>query len=172
MNLAWAIVCIVRTRTSLFMAKLAVLLIAYDLLHKSHIAPVPYLTMHHFVTEMCTFLLWSDALWDICLMHFGICEVGLIDMDNIDKYWHLCPYFFSTHLPLNKMAAILAEYIFKCIFLNEKFCILIRISLKFVPRSPVYNKPALVQEIAWRWIGDKQLPEPMLIQFIDAYMRH
>ena len=39
--------------------------------------------------------------------------------------------------PLNKMAAILADNIFKCIFLNEKFCILTRISLKFVPRIPV-----------------------------------
>ena len=45
-----------------------------------------------------------------------------------------------THLPLNKMAAILADDIFKCIFLNEKFCTLIRISLKFVPRGPISNK--------------------------------
>ena len=46
-----------------------------NLLHKSHIAPVPYPTMHHFVTEMCTCVhisvtklrlvgYLSDALWD------------------------------------------------------------------------------------------------------------
>ena len=34
--------------------------------------------------------------------------------------------------------------IFICIFINEKFCILIRISLKFVPKGPVDNKSALV----------------------------
>ena len=43
-----------------------------DLLHKSHDASVPYPTMHHFVTEMCTFLLENGALWDVCLMHYGI----------------------------------------------------------------------------------------------------
>ena len=35
-----------------------------DVLHKSHNAPVPYPTMHHLVTEMCTFLL-QNALWDL-----------------------------------------------------------------------------------------------------------
>ena len=77
-----------------------------------------------------------------------------------------------THLPLDKMAAILADDIFKCIFLNENDIIPIQISLKFVPRSPIDNKPALVQVMAWRRIGDKPLPEPMMAQFTDAYMRH
>ena len=47
-----------------------------------------------------------------------------------------------------------------------------QISLKFVPRSPIDNKPALVQVMAWRRTGDKPLPEPMMTQFTDAYMRH
>ena len=34
------------------------------------------------------------------------------------------------------------------------------------------NKPAVVQVMAWRQIGDKPLPEPMMAQFTDAYMRH
>ena len=42
------------------------------------------------------------------------------------------------------MAANLADDIFKCIFLNENDRISIQISLKFVPRSPIDNKPALV----------------------------
>ena len=70
------------------------------------------------------------------------------------------------------MAAILADDIFQCIFLNENDRILIQISLKFVPRSPIDIKPALVQIMAWRRIGDKPLSEPMLTQFTDAYMRH
>ena len=37
-----------------------------------------------------------------------------------------------------------ADDIFICIFVNEKFGILIKISLKFVPRGPVDNNPALV----------------------------
>ena len=37
-----------------------------------------------------------------------------------------------------------ADDIFRCIFMNEKFCILIKISLKFVPTGPIDNNPALV----------------------------
>ena len=62
--------------------------------------------------------------------------------------------------------------IFRFIFMNEKFCISIRISLKFVPRRLVDNKPALVQVMAWRRTGDKPLHEPMLTKLADAYMRH
>ena len=70
------------------------------------------------------------------------------------------------------MAAILADDIFKCIFLNENVRIAIEISLKFVPKGPIDNKSALVQVMAWRRIGDQPLPEPMLTQFTNAYMQH
>ena len=43
------------------------------------------------------------------------------------------------------MAAILAEDKFKSIFLNENDRYPIKISWKFVPRSPIDNTPALVQ---------------------------
>ena len=79
---------------------------------------------------------------------------------------------YLIHLPLNKMAIILADNIFKCIFLNEKDKILIKISLKLVPRGPIDNKPALVLEMVWRRTGDKPLPEPMMAQFTDACMWH
>ena len=68
-----------------------------------------------------------------------------------------------------KMAAILSDDNFKCIFFNKNDRIPIRISLKYVPLSPIENKPALVQVIAWRRRGDKWLPEPMLTQFTDIY---
>ena len=55
--------------------------------------------------------------------------------------------------------------------MDEKFCIFIQISLKFVPKGPIDNKVALVQVMAWCRTGDKPLPEPMLTQFSDAYMR-
>ena len=55
--------------------------------------------------------------------------------------------------PLNKMAAGSADNIFKCIFMNEKFCISIQVSLKFVPQGPINNKSALVQVMAWCQTG-------------------
>ena len=62
----------------------------------------------------------------------------------------------------DKMAAFFAHGIFKCIFLNESYCILIQISLKFVPKYPSEDKPALVQIMAWCWTGDKPLSDPMM----------
>ena len=49
-----------------------------------------------------------------------------------------------TDLPLDKMAVILADDIFICIFLNEKFRMLIKISLKFVPKGLIDNNQALL----------------------------
>ena len=42
----------------------------------------------------------------------------------------------------------------------------------FFLKGPIDNKSALVQIMAWRRTGVKPLPEAMLIQSIDAYMRH
>ena len=44
---------------------------------------------------------------------------------------------------------LFADVIFTYIFMNEKFCISIQISLKFVPKGPINNKSALVQVMAW-----------------------
>ena len=48
-------------------------------------------------------------------------------------------------------------------FLNEIVRILIKISLKFVPKGPINNIPSLVQILAWRRSGDKPLSEPMMV---------
>ena len=56
-----------------------------------------------------------------------------------------------------------ADDMFKCIFLNETVWIPIEISLKFVPKGPFNNNPALFQIMAWRRPGDKPLYEPMLV---------
>ena len=77
-----------------------------------------------------------------------------------------------TDHPLDKMAAILADDVFKCIFLNENDKIPVQILLEPVLNCPIDNKPALVHAMAWRRTGDKPLPEPVMIQFADAYMRH
>ena len=55
------------------------------------------------------------------------------------------------------MATILADNIFKCIFLNENVRISNQFSLKSVPKGSIDNKPALVQVMAWRRIGDKPI---------------
>ena len=56
-----------------------------------------------------------------------------------------------------------ADDIFKCIFLNDNVWIPIKISLRFLPKGPINNIPALVQIMAWRRLGDKPLSEPMMV---------
>ena len=62
---------------------------------------------------------------------------------------------------------------FESIFSNENVRIYIEISLKFVPKGPINNIPALVKIMAWRRPCDK----PCIIwindcQFTGVYMRH
>ena len=57
-----------------------------------------------------------------------------------------------------------ADDTFKRIFLSENVRILIKISLKFVPRGPINNISTLVQVMAWRRPGDKPLSEPMMVR--------
>ena len=51
----------------------------------------------------------------------------------------------------------------------ENYRIPIRISLKFVTRSPIDNNLALVQVMAGRRRGDKPLPEPVLAANLSVY---
>ena len=55
------------------------------------------------------------------------------------------------------MAAIFSDDIFNLIFFNEMCRILISISLRYVAKGSMDNKPALVQIMAWRRPGDKAL---------------
>ena len=49
-----------------------------------------------------------------------------------------------THWDRDKMADIFADDTFKPIFLNENIRISVKISLKFAPKVPIINIPALV----------------------------
>ena len=55
---------------------------------------------------------------------------------------------------------------FKRIFMNENVRISIKFSLKFVPKCPFNNIPALVLIMAWRRPGDKPLSELMMVSLL------
>ena len=61
--------------------------------------------------------------------------------------------------------------IFKCICFNEDVCIPIKISLESVPKVQLTINQNF-QVMAWRRTGDKPLPQPMMTQIHNAYMRH
>ena len=71
--------------------------------------------------------------------------------------WHIGPETKWPPFP---------DDIFKWIFLDENLWILLRISLKFVPKVQIYNISALVQIMAWRRPGDKPLSEPMMVSLL------
>ena len=57
---------------------------------------------------------------------------------EISVWWHRHHYLIS---PWTKWPPFRRRY-FNCIFVNEKFCILIKISLNYVSMSPIDNNPA------------------------------
>ena len=48
---------------------------------------------------------------------------------------------------------------YKNLLYCKKIVLNIQISLKIVSKGPIYNKPTLVQIIAWCWVGNKPLSD-------------
>ena len=105
------------------------------------------------------------------LTHQSNCRLALSHRQDVFHQWlRPCSAIYSkcTQFALNTLrprqnGRHFADDIFKCIFVNENVWIPIKISLKFVPKGPINNIPALVQIMAWRRAGDKPLSEPMLV---------
>ena len=97
------------------------------------------------------------------------------DLLGFDMPVHCCKQFIMCNInssPPGQNGRHFADDIFRCIFVNEKFHILIKISEKFVHKGPNDNNPAFVQIMTGHRKGDKPLFEPMLTWFTDAYMQH
>ena len=75
--------------------------------------------------------------------------------------WNKQKVFINTLRP-RQNGRHFPDHIFKCIFLNENVWTSLKTSLKFVPRVPINNIPALDQMMAWRHLGNKPLSEPMM----------
>ena len=87
----------------------------------------------------------TDKIGKICISETMIFVLCCQRRRRNPILWSQLYYTLLTHLPLDKMVAILADDIFKYIFFNENVTILIQISLKFVLDGPIENKSALVQ---------------------------
>ena len=58
---------------------------------QSHNAPISYPTMHHFATDMCTFLFQSGALWDMEQVHCGFVALvhSVITITSYERRRHI-----------------------------------------------------------------------------------
>ena len=112
------------------------------------------------------------------LMHYGICATGpfqgigrllTVWVENVSTVdmgmTNAGNYSINTLRPRSDGHRF-TEDTFKRIFLNVNVRISIRISLKFVPKCPINNNPALVQIMAWRRSGDKPLSDPMMASLL------
>ena len=70
--------------------------ISIDLLCKSHKAPVPYPTMHHFVTEMCTCVRISVTKW--CIVGYLSKAIWNLWNGSMASLWEKmgCPVVFVS----------------------------------------------------------------------------
>ena len=105
-------------------------------------------------------------IWETLTLMWRKCNENTIQLSILKpklRYWIQILFSNLTHWDRDNMAAIIPDDIFKCIFLNETMWISTNISLKFVPKGPINNIPALGQIMAWRRPGDKPLSEPMMV---------
>ena len=113
----------------------------------------------------------SSTLWWYTHLATVICfnnSATIISMWNDNSCVH---FSLNVIYPLNSLrprqnGRHFADDIFKRIFVNENVRISIEISLKFVPKGPINNNPALVQIMAWRRPGDKPLSEPVMVSLM------
>ena len=117
---------------------------------------------------------YMSQCWPKSLAPYGVTMPQWVNLDIANHLLHvvwICPgnglvpirqQAFNTLRP-RQHGRHFPDDVFKCIFLNEIVWTSIQISLKFVPKGPIDNIPALFQIMAWRRPGDKPLSEPMLI---------
>ena len=116
----------------------------------------------HFVAEICTWfgLGYSIFLFRLVRFYFIDSLLNIFNMGLVWGYQCTCDNYL-THWGRDKMDNIL-QTAFSSVFSPRKMFDSIKISLKFVPKGLVENKPTLAQMMAWCWSGDMPLSEPMM----------
>ena len=108
--------------------------------------------------KQCPFLLRCSVYW---MRRFALYFTPAIPTSHVGLQYSLL-----NSLRSRQNGPHFANDIFKCIFLNKNVWIPIKISLKFVPKGPINNIPALVQIMDWRRPGNRPLSEPMLVSLL------
>ena len=92
-----------------------------------------------------------------------------IIVGQLNNHWTVKPLFLGsshkpnlTHWGWDKISRHFAGNIFTCIFLNEN----VWTYIKFVPKGPIDNVPALVQIMARCRQGNRPLSEPTMLSLL------
>ena len=99
----------------------------------------------------------SSAKWQWFSLGFNVLGILFItkkDIGNNSLWRNLSPvlavpaafvpwYHWLNSSPTGQSGRHFIDDIFRCIFANENFCILIKISLKVIPEGPIDKNPVL-----------------------------
>ena len=121
--------------------------------------------LDRFITALDYIYIYIDVFSQTYLAH------ERLTIDDVKCKWYVyipAKDWTVSILTLRQNGRHFADDILKRIFLNENRRISIKISLKFIPKGPISNIPALVQIMAWCWAGDKPLSEPMATLLTDT----
>ena len=103
----------------------------------------------------------------ICFMSYTLNgPIWFLGMPVLCCLYTLCILSYIKTLKPRQDGRHFADDIFTCVYLNEDIWISINISLRFVPKGPIDNIPALVQIMAWRRPGNKPLSDPMMTSLL------
>ena len=105
----------------------------------------------------------KDWRWDNWFITYWNCLVMSSTVMALTVAWE---GMYLNTLRLTQKGCHFPDHIFNFIFINEKFCILINISLKLIPKGLIDNIPALVQIMAWCRPGNKPLSEVMIVNLL------
>ena len=105
---------------------------------------------------------WVESQYEMSLLNFLVASLSQMVAIRWFNIYSLRP---------RQDGRCFADNTCKRIFFNENVIILIKISLKFVPKGPINEIPALVQMMAWCRLGEKPLSEPMMVR-LPMYMCH
>ena len=113
--------------------------------------------------QLCTFLFWMVlcVIWERCIVVFVNLVYSIVSKQPWGEYTHMDSWGTSNWLlSPGQHGPDFAYNIFKYVFMNEKLCILIWISLKFVPKGPIDHNQHRYRE----WLGAKQATSHYLNQ--------
>ena len=85
-----------------------------------------------------TFKIWQNDC-SIEPLKSPLCQISSESLSDIVQSEDV----FNSSTP-GQSGRPLADNVFRCIFINENFCILIKIALKYVSKGPIENNPELV----------------------------
>ena len=90
--------------------------------------------------------------------HYSLCNMTNTYLLSFPGYFQE-PHWLS-------MATIFQTFFSNVFSWMKMYEFHLKVWLKFVPKVPVNNIPALVQIMAWRHLGDKPLSEPMMVSLL------